>query len=275
MTDRIGHVKNPLTIIAIFAAIAEVNATVVISLIDENYQYIFVWFIMLFPALLVVLFFITLYFNHHVLYAPSDFKDEQNYFKGFKKATFIERTEKVIREIEESSVPVNTLETAKDNAEIKINKPTVEVPEPLVPNVNIRSEYALIEKLALQRLSKETSKNYASEISAVFGSRKYVFDAVATGTDNFDFVEISFVKSASGLFNRITKDLTRFKEIYNDAPANVKSKFSLTIIFVTPLVLSEDELDTWLSRAAGHVNNIPFTLDIKIYDLPSLKRDVK
>ncbi|OGG41741.1 hypothetical protein A2837_00805 [Candidatus Kaiserbacteria bacterium RIFCSPHIGHO2_01_FULL_46_22] len=72
-------VKNPLTIIAIFAGIAEVSGTVVITHLNEKGQDIFVWFLALFPTLLVVLFFITLWFKHTVLYAPSDFSDEQNF----------------------------------------------------------------------------------------------------------------------------------------------------------------------------------------------------
>lgn len=38
------------------------------------------WFVMLFPTLLVVLFFLTLNFNHTVLYAPGDYSNER-YFQ--------------------------------------------------------------------------------------------------------------------------------------------------------------------------------------------------
>ncbi len=37
------------------------------------------WFVMGFPALLLLLFFGTLNFNAKVLYAPSDFQDEENF----------------------------------------------------------------------------------------------------------------------------------------------------------------------------------------------------
>ncbi|WP_407364728.1 helix-turn-helix domain-containing protein (plasmid) [Pseudomonas luteola] len=79
MIDKIKAVTNPLTIIAIFAALAEVAGTTALSLVSQNLQVVFVWFVMLFPTLIVVLFFLTLNFNSKVLYAPSDFKDEDNY----------------------------------------------------------------------------------------------------------------------------------------------------------------------------------------------------
>ena len=79
MTESVKRINNPLTIIAIFAALAEINATVSLGLISESLQSIFIWFVLGFPTLLVLCFFFTLNFNPKVLYAPSDFKDEQNF----------------------------------------------------------------------------------------------------------------------------------------------------------------------------------------------------
>lgn len=81
MTEKIGLIKNPLTIIAIFAGIAEVSGTIVLPFIKYENQLYFVWFLMIFPSLLVIIFFATLNFNHKVLYAPSDFQNEDNFFR--------------------------------------------------------------------------------------------------------------------------------------------------------------------------------------------------
>jgi hypothetical protein len=81
MIDKIKKVSNPLTIIAIFAALAEINSTVALGLVQNEMQEIFIWFIIGFPTLLILLFFVTLNFNPKVIYAPSDFKDEENFIK--------------------------------------------------------------------------------------------------------------------------------------------------------------------------------------------------
>jgi hypothetical protein len=81
MTEKIGLIKNPLTIIAIFAGIAEVSGTIVLPFIAPQNQTLFIYFLIIFPSLLVILFFVTLNFNNRVLYAPSDYKDETNYIK--------------------------------------------------------------------------------------------------------------------------------------------------------------------------------------------------
>ena len=73
------QIKNPLTLIAVFAGLAEVAATGALPFLPDTIQQTFVWYVMLFPVLLVLAFFLTLNFNHGVLYSPSDFQDESNF----------------------------------------------------------------------------------------------------------------------------------------------------------------------------------------------------
>ena len=85
MLEKIGPVRNPLTIIAIFAGIVEVGATSVLPFVNPELQKPFLWFLMLFPTLLVAVFFLTLNFNSRVLYAPSDFSNENNFMCALEK----------------------------------------------------------------------------------------------------------------------------------------------------------------------------------------------
>jgi hypothetical protein len=80
--SAINHIKNPLTIIGIFAGIVEVSANCVLPFLKEPQQSTYVWFLMLFPAGLVILFFLTLNYNHVVLYAPSDYKDDNGFMQA-------------------------------------------------------------------------------------------------------------------------------------------------------------------------------------------------
>ena len=74
-------IRNPLTLIAIFAGISEVAmATVLPSLPLEN-QKIFMWFVMAYPLLLVCGFFYVLIWKREALYAPSDFKDDATWLR--------------------------------------------------------------------------------------------------------------------------------------------------------------------------------------------------
>jgi len=75
-------VSNPLTIIAIFAGVAETLATVALIQLPVEIQSTFVYFVMAFPASIVLLFFFVLYFKNTVLYAPSDFDDQSHYLEA-------------------------------------------------------------------------------------------------------------------------------------------------------------------------------------------------
>lgn len=76
---------NPVSVIALFAALSEASAATALPFLDEDSQDIYVWFLIVFPFALTLMFFLTLNFNSTVLYAPSDFSNEKNFLKVFKK----------------------------------------------------------------------------------------------------------------------------------------------------------------------------------------------
>ena len=82
--NKYGYIKNPLSIVAIFAGIVEVSGTAVLPFILPTNQVAYMWFFMIFPTLLVAVFFLTLNFNHVVLYAPSDFREDQAFLDALK-----------------------------------------------------------------------------------------------------------------------------------------------------------------------------------------------
>ncbi|MBE6729602.1 MAG: FHA domain-containing protein [Ruminococcaceae bacterium] len=50
-------------------------------LLEVSLQKLFIWFVIGFPVLIVLLFFIVLIFRPFVLYSPSDYKNEENFVK--------------------------------------------------------------------------------------------------------------------------------------------------------------------------------------------------
>jgi hypothetical protein len=158
MTDKIKKINNPLTIIAIFAALAEINATIALGLIEPELQHIFIWFVIGFPLLLVILFFTTLNFNTKVMYSPSDFQEDKNFLDSlFGKKDFFknEETDFNIRIAEES---LNKIESKLMN---QINQRFQEV-ESNLPNNKTKE---LIEELKadLSKIASESVRETATE----------------------------------------------------------------------------------------------------------------
>jgi hypothetical protein len=71
-----ASVRNPLTLMAVFAGLAEVSATVALPQLDRCVQSIFVWFVITFPFGIVLPFFVLLWFRPHHLYGPGDFRKD-------------------------------------------------------------------------------------------------------------------------------------------------------------------------------------------------------
>jgi hypothetical protein len=84
MLEKFRKVDNPLTIIAIFAGITEVAASVALPFLHQDTQQVFVWFLILFPFALIIAFFTTLNFNTRVLYAPSDYRDDKTFLEALR-----------------------------------------------------------------------------------------------------------------------------------------------------------------------------------------------
>lgn len=81
MIEKLRPVGNPLSIIAIFAALAEVAGTAVLVVVNVEIQKVFVWFVMGFPTVLILAFFATLNFNRAALYAPRDYNNDDTFLE--------------------------------------------------------------------------------------------------------------------------------------------------------------------------------------------------
>lgn len=118
-------VSNPLTIIAIFAGLAEALATAALVELPLELQKLFVYFVMAFPSGIVLLFFFVLYNKNTVLYAPSDFEDQTHYLEANKlKQTVSDQIDKVFNEINKDGerLSKDEIELAKYSIEKSIEE---------------------------------------------------------------------------------------------------------------------------------------------------------
>lgn len=130
-------VSNPLTIVAIFASIADIAGTTVLPFVRLELQNIFIYYVMLFPILIVILFFLTWNFNSKVLYSPNDFSDESNYMESLKIFYNIKQTvEKGQAEGENEKEIINKVYKSVSNEIEKLGDVENEIIELLSENPN-------------------------------------------------------------------------------------------------------------------------------------------
>lgn len=209
MIEKVGTIKNPLTIIAIFAAIAEISGTIVLPFINAEHQGLYIWFLMIFPLVLVVTFFFTLNFNHKVLYAPSDYRDEDNFIKSLQKVSFIEKARKIdveIKNLEENQLTVNESEAPFKQDALSYKK--------------------LIKRStqATYFLSEEFGPEIQREVKSFGLDRGYIFDGVASDRSGTTIIEVKFVRN--GLIHRLQDTINRIEgsvvALKNSNRVNVK-----------------------------------------------------
>ena len=77
--DYFSHIKNPMTIIALFVGLTEVGFGVAFSKAPENLQSTFLYLMASLAFLYIIGFFLLLFFRPSHLYGPSDFRKDEAY----------------------------------------------------------------------------------------------------------------------------------------------------------------------------------------------------
>jgi len=167
-----------------------------LPLLDLKLQSIFIWYVMLFPLILLVSFFLTWNFNSKVLYPPSEFKDEKNYLNllGIEgqqeiinlQANNLDNLQKQLLEVKEL---VNNIDGSKKDAHSssentyepdgQSNNQTIEKGKKSEFEVNVISE-----KLTNVLHNVEVAQTYQQVVSEVVGRRNLALAKYAVNQTN-------------------------------------------------------------------------------------------
>ena len=265
-------IKNPLTVISIFAGLAEVAGTAVLPFVNEANQNTYIWFLIIFPTLLVVLFFITLNFNPKVLYAPSDFRDENNYMDLFRPSSTVERKEKLDEEIKETTIEEESKKVPKDIRELSLSR------EKGLSNYydqnyifkvlteNPRSRYILAESLVIERLSQELQLPARREVA--LKNSRFIFDAVFEDKRGPVLVEVKYISNKRAYHHVIKQTLMRLKDAIVNMPDSMRQNAKLILAIAHEL--HPDEAKLMESKMKEMLSDFPIPVEIKLYQLAEL-----
>jgi hypothetical protein len=112
-----GLTRNPLGIIGLFISLIYGFACLVLGISLNNLhgseeRLPLIWFIILFPVLILIAFTYLVIYHHKKLYAPSDYKDEKNFVNTFFDSKV------VAPDLEEVNVQLKSLKTEKNTDQI-------------------------------------------------------------------------------------------------------------------------------------------------------------
>lgn len=223
-------VKNPLTVIAIFCGVAETSGAACLPFLAPEVQATYVWFLMLFPALVVVLFFSVLYLKHKVLYAPSDYKDERN-FMVFTQASVDQVVDKIRSEQPTEAINHVTEEDPEGEAEQTqlANQPETNATR------YVKNRY-IVEEMALSRLSQDFKLSLVRHQTPRYMSG-VVFDAVHKDGNETTIVEVIPTRRVFN-FNFMQKLFSSFRRYYESLSREEREETSFIIVCADTETLS-------------------------------------
>lgn len=242
-------IKNPLTIIGVFASLAEISGTVVLPHLGPDIQRWFVWFVMGFPVCLVLLFFYVLWHKHYVLYAPSDYKTDEAFSRLI--ATLQPQT---IFEIEENA---------------KANTEYAQIAQTSDDVAKARSNGTLVETLVNKKLRVRYGQYYLPNMSFEVNNKKYGVDGLINTQSRMHFFEIKYFQSPKTPLNGIGKTCAYFSEILSNMDASLRPIMKFVIIIVGQF--SQEEQMSLLRRLNDVKSQYNIPLEFELWDFKDLK----
>lgn len=269
---EITSIKNPLTIIAIFAGIAEISSTSVLPFISETNQSHFIWFVMGFPTLLVVMFFATLNLNHKVLYAPSDYRDDESFLQAMSHAQAAAKAAKYREEIQLVDTNIGVSESkAGASSPSEQTKNGIALQELLKRSA--RGSYFLAEELVLNKLSSELQGNFRREMMVGNEASAYMFDGVVTNGDYLTCLEVKYLRDSKFNKSIFEKTIDRLDKFYNSLSNTAKRGFTVILAVATDADLDQHDLIERELSMIIQTRKVP--IELRIYDLKALEKDLE
>lgn len=262
MIEKIRKVSNPLTIIAIFAGLAEVSGTIVLPFLKDSSQDLYVWFLIVFPTILIFLFFVTLNFNHKVLYAPSDFQNEDNFLKLFGKPTAVDRLEKLSSDLEVGSEVLEQV-TGADVSKMDLAY------RDIIRRSKASTHY-LAEELVITKLSQEFDE-VEKEVMLRSGKSQFLFDAIGKKGLNVFAIEIKYIKDSTALKN-VRSSLVKIQRTFQELPQIKDGKMALLLAIATDL--EGNELVQFTKDVEATALTFMFPQEIRVFNLKNLENEL-
>ncbi len=262
-----GVVRNPLTVIAIFAGLAEVTATIALPQIDKELQYIFVWFVMFFPVLLVCLFFYVLWHKNQVLYAPSDFSDESN-FMSYWQHSPPDTSGDDDSDFEDGS-------KTTDEADAKSSGKSTSLEKDVKRVLSNKARRRMSEQFVVDYISKKLSLSLTRDVR-LSGKKSIRYDAIADSPNGPILVEVRSSARLSSFIPIIREELQRAEALSRELSLSKLKGGRVIVCIVYRGAKKKGEFETMISRIKKMRDDYesPIPVELEFFSLEEIEREL-
>jgi hypothetical protein len=248
--------RNPLGIIALFIVLIYGIAGLVFGtsseILQPNERLPLVWFLVLFPCVVLVAFYFLVTLHHTKLYAPQDFPEAEGFFRAMTPNEQKERLEQEIRESESDAVvrgDGNTLAVEMEGAGI-------------FKTVALRQDWVMAEELAFREIESEFGITIQRNVAA---GPDQGFDGIFIQQGRLTVIEVKYVRSP-----RWRQSVEAALKHIQRAAANIKPAQSFILALVTePLTPKQRESEIAHVRELLALSSLQ--VELRIYDFVDLK----
>lgn len=266
--EKITSIRNPLSIIAIFAGIAEISGTSVLPFISSEHQGVFIWFVMGFPVLLLLLFFATLNLNHKVLYSPSDYRADESFLNVMGQVRASAKVEKYRDDLHQITEAIAgehvTFGNAFASSDELLNKEFLKRA--------FRGTYFLAEELVLNKLSSEFKGNFFRDVGIETDYSTFMFDAIVNDGKNTTIIEVKYFKDSSVDKAILVNSVRKIGHYYQWLPILDRRKIKVVLAIATDAPIAMH--DKMKSDIENSLINYELPFEIRIFDLKSLEKEL-
>lgn len=248
--------RNPLGIIALFIVLVYGIAGLVLGVssghLESNERQPLVWFLVVFPVVVLAVFYRLVTAHHVKLYAPHDFPDAEGFFRALTPSEQKERLEQEIRELESTPALVDGEKTVAVEME----------GTGLIKGMSARHAWVLAEEFAFRELEAEFGVPIQRQV-AIAGD--YGVDGVFLDKGKIRVIEIKFTKHPRLALaaRRAADQLRRIAD---------KMKPASFILAIVVDGMPSTQLEGQIAKTQDQLKSMPFQIDLRIYDFVELKK---
>ena len=250
--------RNPLGIIALFIVLVYGIAALVLGVSGANLQagerLPLVWFLVIFPVIVLAAFY-RLVTHHHVkLYAPQDFPDKEGFFRALSP---LEQKQKLDEEVQDANIKLGHGESDKILATQKQTDTTLEV--------FTRANIVLAEDLALREIESEFGGPVYRQVTI---AQQFPVDGLLTYRGNRIIVEVKYVRrSLMTLRSTLSRIGERFRTILRSVFP--PSSFILAVVVED---IPEEHRRSEIQQIEKLLSSLDPPIQLRIYDFNALKQ---
>lgn len=280
--DLKSLVKNPLGIIALFIALIYGCATLSLGMTAANLtsdeRQIIIWFIVIFPVVVLFVFYLLVTKHHVKLYSPRDFKNDDSFLKTLSVKQQEKRLDDDIMSLESVDLIKSELKKPQ-NEEVffsrsgkgKTEEISTVVNELEISRHTVRNKYKRAEKLAILKIEKSDGLSFEEQVS--FGNKGAIaFDGVSIRQDTVVALEVKYLYKSTIPPSAIREIMYRGMLASAHLPPGMDFKLIIALVLdnvIDTAGVLEGNLKSMISDSAIS----PLNVDLRIYTFVDLSNE--